>query len=341
MQFQRNAWYIAAEAKELGRTLLARTIVGTPVLMFRRENGDAAAISNICPHRFAPLSRGTLIGDTVECKYHGLVFGADGRCVHNPYLARITPKMHIAHYPVVERHGFAWVWPGEAAAADPSRIPDMGEYEPGPDRRTVHSYLYTDYRYDILVDNLLDLTHADYLHVGSFSAGRPEAVELDVREVGDEVIVERIERRLPKPPYASFDGDVVDMRMLIHWHPGQVITFAAQVTAPGTAFDGDAAVRFFHVATPADQDHTHYFMGLRRIGPDDAEADAAAGRFQRGVIEHEDGPMLAAVHRNMAGRELMAMRPLQLPGDAGGLRVRRVIQRLLARESTSPATAAA
>jgi len=300
--------------------------------MFRRVDGAAVAMSNLCPHRFAPLDRGSLNGDTLTCKYHGLSFGADGRCVHNPHTDRITPKMHLASYPTAERHGFVWIWPGDAAAANPSAIPDMSAFDGAPGKRTIYGYLRTNYCYDILIDNLMDLSHLDYLHKGTFSSGVAEKYEMVVNEDGDEVIVVLTGYRAPPPPVSAVTDGLLDIRTVTHWHPGQVITFSSQVAPAGTNFEVSERFQFFHIGTPMDRDHTHYFMGIVRVGPDDANADEAFGRLQRSVIETEDGPMLDAVHANMAGRDLLELRPLILPVDAGALRVRRVMKRLMEHE---------
>src|SRR3978361_676520 len=92
-KFVRNTWYVALWSSELppGK-LVARTYLDQPVLLFRREDGTVAAISDTCSHRFAPLSMGTLLpGDRVQCPYHGLEFAADGRCVHNPHGSGAIP----------------------------------------------------------------------------------------------------------------------------------------------------------------------------------------------------------------------------------------------------------
>jgi vanillate O-demethylase monooxygenase subunit len=333
MIFHHNTWYAAARAADLDRTLQGRTVAGVHVLIYRKQDGTIAAISNICPHRFAPLDRGTLVGDTVQCKYHGLEFGSDGRCVHNPHTDRIDAKMHIRSFPVVERYGYAWIWLGEPTLADPSRIPDLSAFEDGERSHSVHSYLDADYRYDILVDNLMDLSHADYLHVGSFSVGAAEKTTIEVSEDNDQVIVERLQLRCPAPPFARSDADVVDMRTIIQWHPGQVITFTIDTAPVGQPFSGNGSITFYHIATPADPARTHYFMGLRASGPRNPETDETMRLTQVGVIENEDGPMLQAIDRIMEGRDLMAMHPLVLPVDKGALRVRRVMKRLVSAET--------
>lgn len=88
MAYLNNAWYCAGWAGDLGRTPMAKTFLDQSVLMYRREDGTPVAVSNRCPHRFAPLHKGKLAGDRIECPYHGLQYDHDGACVLNPHLQR-------------------------------------------------------------------------------------------------------------------------------------------------------------------------------------------------------------------------------------------------------------
>lgn len=60
--FLRNTWSVAAWNHEVDRTLLERTIIEESLCLYRKEDGTAVAIGNMCPHRFAPLSMGKLTG---------------------------------------------------------------------------------------------------------------------------------------------------------------------------------------------------------------------------------------------------------------------------------------
>lgn len=122
MAFLRNAWYVAAWASEIERKLFHRTLLGVPVVMYRREDGAVTAMHDRCPHRFVPLHLGRLVGDNVECGYHGLQFDCGGQCVANPFDGRPPRAAKVRTFPVVERHGIVWIWPGDAAP-DESRIP--------------------------------------------------------------------------------------------------------------------------------------------------------------------------------------------------------------------------
>jgi phenylpropionate dioxygenase-like ring-hydroxylating dioxygenase large terminal subunit len=76
--FLRNSWYVAAWDREVTRGLLARTLLGEPVVLFRKGNGEAVALEDRCCHRHLPLSMGRLEGDELRCGYHGLLFNSFG-----------------------------------------------------------------------------------------------------------------------------------------------------------------------------------------------------------------------------------------------------------------------
>ena len=82
--FLRDCWYAAGFSEEVGRDFLARTSLNEDVVIFRREDGTPVALENRCAHRRLPLSMGKLIGDTVECGYHGLLYDCDGACIKIP-----------------------------------------------------------------------------------------------------------------------------------------------------------------------------------------------------------------------------------------------------------------
>lgn len=128
-QFPRNAWYAAARTAELRQGhLLPRFLLGDPVVMYRTENGTPVAMVDRCIHRQMPLSMGRLRGDRIECGYHGLTYDPDGACVRIPGSSRISDKVRVQTFPLVEGHGLLWIWMGDPDAADPRQIPDHHWY---------------------------------------------------------------------------------------------------------------------------------------------------------------------------------------------------------------------
>ena len=114
--YLRNAWYVAAWSDNLADgQLLSRTILKEPIVLFRKSDGHIAALQDRCPHRFAPLHMGKIVGgDRVQCPYHGLEFDSSGSCVLNPHGTKnIPPRARVRSYPVTEKHKAIWIWTGE------------------------------------------------------------------------------------------------------------------------------------------------------------------------------------------------------------------------------------
>jgi phenylpropionate dioxygenase-like ring-hydroxylating dioxygenase large terminal subunit len=170
MTFIRNTWYVASWSQTLqpGKPTSVR-LLGEPIVLYRTETGRAVALQNRCSHRLAPLSMGRCEGESLRCMYHGLRFEPDGRCSEIPGQEVIPPQSGVRSYPVIERHGWIWVWAGDAALADGSLIPQIIGPEDG-------DYLLgtgdLDYRApaNLIWDNLLDFSHLAYVHPNTFNA---------------------------------------------------------------------------------------------------------------------------------------------------------------------------
>src|SRR5581483_7763585 len=151
--FVRNEWYGVAWSEELGRRLLARTVLGDRIVLYRTERGAPVAFFDRCPHRSAPLSAGELQGDTISCGYHGMTFDPSGACIRVPGQSRIPSGARLRSYPVVERYGLVWLWPGDPKLADASKIVEM-PYFGAPGWTFVNGHVRFECNYLIVMDNL-------------------------------------------------------------------------------------------------------------------------------------------------------------------------------------------
>src|SRR5258708_6151904 len=163
-------WYMAAWPGEVvyGR-LLGRTIANRPLVLFRKEDGTPVAMGDRCPHRFAPLHMGRQVGDAIQCGYHGLEFGPDGRCSRNPHGGRSKPSAAVVPtFPIVERHGMLWIWVGPNEASE-ALIPEAFSFVGDQHRGHARGYIHVAANYLLLLDNLMDTSHGLYLHRGSLT----------------------------------------------------------------------------------------------------------------------------------------------------------------------------
>jgi len=164
--FPLNAWYACAYDVEVKKELLARTVCNQKVVMFRRLDGRVAILEDACWHRLLPLSKGRLDGDEVTCGYHGLVYNADGRCTRMPSQETLNPSACVRSYPVIEKHRFVWVWPGDPALADPALVPDL-HWNDDPAWAGDGKMIRVKCDYRLVLDNLMDLTHETFVHGSS------------------------------------------------------------------------------------------------------------------------------------------------------------------------------
>ena len=142
--FPKNTWYVVCTPDEIEDKPLGRTICNEPIVLFRGDEGRVAAVEDFCPHRGAPLSLGFVRDGKLVCGYHGLEMGCDGKCAGMPG-QRVRGFPSIRAYPVVERHGFVWLWPGDPEQADPSLIPEL-HWANSPDWAYGGTFLiFTDY----------------------------------------------------------------------------------------------------------------------------------------------------------------------------------------------------
>jgi phenylpropionate dioxygenase-like ring-hydroxylating dioxygenase large terminal subunit len=170
----RNAWYVAAWRHEVsGDGLLARTIMNEPLVLYRTGAGAIVALADRCCHRLAPLSLGRREGDDLRCMYHGLKFAPDGRCNEIPGQTTIPRRANVRAYPVVESGGWIWVWMGEPARADVSQIPSTISAA-DPEWRIEMGCLDYAANYQLINDNLLDLSHLAFVHAKTLGKGVPQ-----------------------------------------------------------------------------------------------------------------------------------------------------------------------
>ena len=129
--YLRNAWYVGAWDYELDKGILARTIMDEPIAFFRDASGKVGAVEDRCCHRGAALTDGKVIETGLQCGYHGLVFNGKGQCVEIPGQDAIPPMAKIKSYPIVEKQEFVWIWMGDPALADESKIIDWPYHKSG------------------------------------------------------------------------------------------------------------------------------------------------------------------------------------------------------------------
>lgn len=343
--FLRNAWYMAGWAADFstGR-LVHRTMLGEPLVIYRLGDGKLAALEDRCAHRFAPLSMGQLIdGCRLQCPYHGLEFDAGGQCVNNPHGSRKIPeKARVRSYAAREKHNIVWVWMG-SAEADETTIPDFSLLDNPPALHTTKlDYIRIQSNYQLILDNLLDLSHTTYLHEGIL--GNQDTVVSDIRveQEGNEVLVIR-EATNAKPPgmFAQFWPDhppLVDKFTRMRWMPPSTMRLMTGITGIGQPCEQGSGYHAIHLLTPENAHSTHYFFTAIRFGvrtEDEAfnrSMQTKVAAMRRFAFEDQDAPVIEAQQRNLNSANRV-LHPVLLECDAGPARYQRVLRQLIKAES--------
>lgn len=338
MTFLRNAWYVAAWDDEIGSEgLFHRRILDEPVLILRDAEGILSALRDRCPHRFAPLHRGKRYGDVVECAYHGLRFGTDGQCVLNPHgNGASAHNLRVQNYPLFVKDMLVWIWMGDPARADVLDIPDFPGLD--PDKYAINKgYMHTPANYELMTDNIMDLGHIEFLHEGLLGSEAVRRGETEVRQEGKTVFSNRLVRNEILPPAleALFesDGQPVDRWLDVRWHAPANMHLTVGVTAAGAVARIGRETLGVHLMTPETEATTHYFWSnARDFRRDDDELHRALEEGLRFAFEHQDKPMIEAVSDNMNGEDFWDLKPMILACDAGGIRARRLLRKMIGEE---------
>ena len=339
-----NAWYVAAMSSEVADKPLGRTICNHNLVMYRGKGDAIACIEDFCPHRGAAMSLGYVEEGELVCGYHGLRMGPDGETISMP--KQRTDRFPCTRsFPVMEKYGFIWVWPGDKAKADESKLPkfhwaenDGWAYGGGL------FHIKCDYR--LMIDNLMDLTHETYVHSTSIGQKEIDEAPVKTRMEGDQVITERFMSEVKAPPFwqmaMEFQGldpnATVDRWQICRFNaPSHIMIDVGVALAGNGGIDAPLEKRASSVVvdfiTPETDNTMHYFWGMaRNFQPEDVQLTDKIREGQSGIFT-EDLEVLEAQQMNLdryPDRDL-----LKLDIDAGGVQARRMIERAIKAEQES------
>lgn len=330
-----NCWYVAATSDEVGQGLLARRLLGKPVLLYRRGSGDVVAMEDRCIHRAYPLSEGRRDGDRVVCGYHGFAFDSDGCLADVPSQENVPPGAQVRTYPIHEQSPFVWIWlgdPGLAALRPPPQVP---WYADGTGWSSTAEMLRVEANYLLLHEHYLDLTDVFIMH--------PEVVPPDIQRLPplDEVEVSErsvsYSRTTPPSRLAAWEAEITGLpasTVGVRREEGTFVSPALHVQHYAIAPEVGESHELLRIQgfTPESPTATHVFLQMARNFAADKER---VTEFIR-VMFHEwamrDSVVLETIQRRI-GEETVARRDINVKADRAAVRARRIAAEMVDEES--------
>ncbi|MGI8575477.1 MAG: aromatic ring-hydroxylating oxygenase subunit alpha [Egibacteraceae bacterium] len=172
-----GAWVCVGRASELAESGHRRALMigAQPVIVTRDAQGELHALSNVCRHRgHEVLGVGDSSGSTLQCPYHGWVYGLNGRLRGGPRLRatprfdRTDPSHALLSLPLAEWGGWIFV---SASTQPPSFAAWMeglgallGAYELSRLRTAVTHTYEVAANWKLLVENYHECYHCDQIH---------------------------------------------------------------------------------------------------------------------------------------------------------------------------------
>jgi phenylpropionate dioxygenase-like ring-hydroxylating dioxygenase large terminal subunit len=338
--FPRNQWYIGAFSHEVSRTPMERTLLDEPVVFYRTESGAPVATAGRCPHRRFPMVRATVVGDGLQCGYHGWTFDCSGACTRIPSQESYVPNgFRLRTYPVVEKWQWLWIWMGDPAQADASSIPDHNELhlENTDWEASVGGLEPLAGRYQLMCENVLDLTHVTFVHAATIGTAGIAAAPIEVDDRGRYL---HSQRTVAEPHPTAFHTRVlgltgeVERVLSTDFYPPAFLSSGSAFYKAGESANSDGhefgQFRVFHIATPETANTSHYFWAFTRsFGQGDAElTEQLRAGWRLGVLEDVDA---IEANERMIDRGPQ-QNDLSAQADAGPLRGRKMVESMILAE---------
>lgn len=276
-------WYPVALSREVGEAPLGTRLLDQSIVLYRAD-GEIVVAPDICPHRGVPLSKGRQTDAGVACIYHGLQFGAGGRCIHVPaHPAKDIPeRLHLKTFPAVERYGLIWtcLLPASDAPA-PGDIMDMPHWDESGFQQINCPWI------DIFgfagrqMEGFLDVAHFAFVHTESFGDATNAEVPIYRTRATDYGFDAEYWSSVSNYPKGVTGAAGPDFLWLRHFRCH--LPFTASLTVH---FPGEDRLVILNAASPVSAKVTRLFVPIARNFDTDMPLQAVYD-FNRQVFEED------------------------------------------------------
>ena len=334
-RFPLDQWYVAALARELVDKPLGRVLLNNPVVMFRDGEGQVHALEDRCCHRALPLSSGTVENAGIRCGYHGMLYDGTGQCIEVPGQKNIPSSAKVKRYPIQEKDGLIWMWFGHNPEAEPSH--EAPDYPVHNNEEYIWDgdVFHYDAPYQLIHDNLLDLSHLGYVHLRTIGgdANTHMNAEMQTSPKGNYVkVVRHMPNSMPPPTYTAaypFTGRI-DRWQEIEFLPSHLKIWTGAVDAGSDDLNdplrGGFHMRGFHGVTPETDTSAHYIWTMATNPKKDPAATLKKVVEQTAFTFEEDKIVIEDQYNNML--KFGNPRMLSIHVDTGANLARNIVEKL-------------
>jgi vanillate O-demethylase monooxygenase subunit len=332
----RDSWYaIGWEHEFPPMKLVERTLMGQPIVIWKGGSGHLVAFDNRCLHKQFPLSRGVLVDGLLQCRYHGFCYDEEGRCARIPSLTdgETSPAGRaLKSFPVTVNQGVAWLWPGKpdhAAKTAPPATPRLAS----PDFDVYYGN-NIEFTADpqLLIENLVDLTHFFPLHSSTLGNVANSSVPIDVNTGDEKIVVTRFVEDYTCPPgyIENYGMTVADRQHVVTVENVSLTTVQMLLAKPGgLGKPGEIDVMFHHMICPSSEKAATWRWACSTPVSARIKGNSLAERVGKqaiGIVE-EDRWALQEQQR-MLDFESSGTSEIAIRADRGVFAVRRLVRQL-------------
>lgn len=242
-------------------------IFDTEIVLYRTEEGDAHVVDAYCPHLGAHMGHGgCVVGENLQCPWHGWQWSPEGRNVHIPFADNIREDGRVRQWEIREHHHIIHVW-HDALGRDPfwewPGIPEFedreGFYQPDEHPVAATSYGVLPVTPYIYIENAADVFHFPFVH------GATEPVEIQRWEEISEHYLQVTFKLLfggnkpstwltpDGPTYGTIENDIWGLGLGVPRFEFAGLTTAQLVSV--TPVDDETSLAWSTVASTREPDH--------------------------------------------------------------------------------------
>jgi phenylpropionate dioxygenase-like ring-hydroxylating dioxygenase large terminal subunit len=280
-------WHPVAQSADLGQEPVAAVVAGQGWVLARLD-GEIRAFADVCPHRRARLSAGSVSGGALQCTYHGWRFAADGGCVEIPALgdaaqiparASLTPPAAVA-----EHDGLVWLAPRPPRAPLPELTP-AGALA-GQEVATVAlPVLRVEANAAMLIDNFLDEAHLPFVHAATIGGAGPEVIpraEVERAGLSFSAVREHTFTNLTDPAVRDGSRPAIQRRRMTYRYQAPL---AATLLLEFLDAGGWQFISF--VVAPEDEQTCRVYQSVTGPGLTDPEQAQSAAKYEMSIFEED------------------------------------------------------